>query len=185
MRYLGLLSAYHHVNSICSHSSPVILSTPRGPNELSSPVLSSWSAVQIKRKERLIGSHQELVGLTMRERLVLGDDPLQPRTDRFAHLSRGRCPSQVWCPYLPCSHHLLDSLHQRGRCLLLTEMVEQELPRPDRSDGVGDALPRNVRGGAANGLKEARVAPLRVAVRTGCQPSASGDGSAQVGENIA
>src|SRR5215472_7744696 len=115
----------------------------------------------------------------------LWDDFMQVRSNRLAQLSRSCRPTQVWCPYLSCCQHLLDGAHQISSCLLLTEMVEQKLARPDRGDRIGNTPACNVRCRAVNGLKEARVAPWRVEIRAGSQPQAAGDSGAQVGENIA
>jgi hypothetical protein len=56
------------------------------------------------------------------------EDASQVRSDRFAQLSSGTRPIQVRCPYLPRCQHLLNGSQKRRSCLLLAQMVEQELP---------------------------------------------------------
>jgi hypothetical protein len=90
----------------------------------------------------------------------------QARANRFPQFSRGGSSTQVGCAYLSRSQHFFDGSQQRVSCLLFAEMVEQELSRPNGRDGIGDALARNVRCGAVDRLKEARIAALRIDVRT-------------------
>src|SRR5579885_2306553 len=71
-------------------------------------------------------------------------DLAQPSSNRVPKLARCGVSSQVGCSRLSGSQHVLDSPHQGSSGFLLSQKVQQHLARPDRGNGIGNALARNI-----------------------------------------
>src|SRR6266511_5065221 len=78
-----------------------------------------------------------------------------------------------------------DGPLQRGRGLALAEMVEHQAGREQRGDGVGPAGAGDVRGRAVDRLEQRRSGGPRVEVRARRGAEATGDGRAEVGQDVA
>src|SRR6266496_5676969 len=86
-----------------------------------------------------------------------------------------------------------DGLLQRGRRLLLSQVVEHQPGREHRGDGVGPAGPGDVGGGAVHRLEQRRARPAgatgacgaRVEVGARRRAEPAGDRGAEVGQDVA
>src|SRR5439155_16591047 len=75
------------------------------------------------------------------------------RSDRLRQLFRGRAAAEIRRPILAAGDDALDRGDDAIVEITAAEMIEQQRPRPDRADRIRDALARDVRRGAVNGLE--------------------------------
>lgn len=79
---------------------------------------------------------------------------------------------------------VLDAFHELRRGLLLAEPLEHLGGGPESSNGVGDTLASDIKGGAVDGLEHGGVLAAGVQVAGRGDTDGAGEGGSQVGENI-
>ena len=113
------------------------------------------------------------------------EDSIHHLRHRLAARGRVRIAAEIPRAQRAFAERALDGADDRGRGLLLAEMLQHHRARPDHADRVGDALPGDIGRRAVHRLEHRREIAFRIDVARRRDADGAGAGRTEIGEDIA